>query len=84
MKVKAFRTIFFSFQIFQLSGFTIRFNDQKTMNFSSHFEMSAKLTYEILQKLPKAELHCHLDGSLRPQTVLDLAKEQNVELPVKT
>lgn len=46
--------------------------------------MQTKLTYEIIQKLPKAELHCHLDGSLRPQTVLDLAKEQNVELPVKT
>ncbi|KAH0788476.1 adenosine deaminase [Histomonas meleagridis] len=46
--------------------------------------MQTKLTYEIMQKLPKAELHCHLDGFLRPQTVLDLAKEQNVELPVKT
>lgn len=43
-----------------------------------------KLSYEILQKLPKAELHCHLDGFLRPQTVLDLAAEQHVELPVKT
>ncbi|KAH0790990.1 adenosine deaminase [Histomonas meleagridis] len=46
--------------------------------------MAGKLTYEILQKLPKAELHCHLDGFLRPQTVLDLAKEQGIELPVKT
>lgn len=31
--------------------------------------------------LPKIELHCHLDGSVRPQTVLDIAKEENVELP---
>lgn len=33
--------------------------------------------------LPKIDLHCHLDGSLRPQTVLDLAAENNIELPSK-
>tara|TARA_Y100001956_G_scaffold81078_1_gene97702 strand:- start:1584 stop:2576 length:993 start_codon:yes stop_codon:yes gene_type:complete len=31
--------------------------------------------------LPKIDLHCHLDGSLRPQTVIDLAAEQKIELP---
>ncbi|MGF1756205.1 adenosine deaminase [Vibrio makurazakiensis] len=31
--------------------------------------------------LPKIDLHCHLDGSLRPQTVLDLANLQNITLP---
>ena len=31
--------------------------------------------------LPEAELHCHLDGSLRPRTVLELAEEQGVKLP---
>lgn len=36
---------------------------------------------EILRRLPKAELHCHLDGSVRPQTLLDLAKEESVEMP---
>lgn len=40
-----------------------------------------KFTLENVQKLPKAELHCHLDGSLRPETVLDLANEQQVNLP---
>ena len=40
-----------------------------------------KLTLETIRRLPKAELHCHLDGSLRPRTVLALAKEQGVELP---
>jgi len=32
-----------------------------------------KLTSEIIKKLPKAELHCHLDGSLRIDTILNLA-----------
>ncbi|MBA3779472.1 MAG: adenosine deaminase [Chloroflexi bacterium] len=31
-------------------------------------------TVDLLQRMPKAELHLHLDGSLRPQTALDLAR----------
>ena len=40
-----------------------------------------KLTLEDLQRLPKTDLHVHLDGSLRIQTILDLAREQGVQLP---
>ena len=36
---------------------------------------------ELLKRLPKTDLHCHLDGSLRLDTVLDLAKQQKVKLP---
>jgi adenosine deaminase len=42
------------------------------------------LSTEVLRKLPKTDLHLHLDGSLRPRTVWELAKEQNVKLPAKT
>lgn len=38
------------------------------------------VTNDWLLALPKVELHCHLDGSLRPSTVLELAREQNVDL----
>ncbi len=34
----------------------------------------------FFQKLHKAELHLHLDGSVRPSTVLELAKEKGLEL----
>lgn len=40
-----------------------------------------KLTRDFIQSLPKAELHCHLDGSLRLETIIDLAKKHNVKIP---
>ena len=40
-----------------------------------------KFTSEIIKHLPKSELHCHLDGSLRIDTILQLALENNITLP---
>ena len=34
-----------------------------------------------LRRLPKVELHCHVEGTLRPQTVADLAKAHDISLP---
>src|SRR3982751_3123724 len=40
-----------------------------------------QLPLEFFQSLPKADLHVHLDGSLRLATIVDLARQENVELP---
>jgi adenosine deaminase len=40
-----------------------------------------KVTRDLLRSLPKTDLHCHLDGSLRLSTILDLAARQKVKLP---
>src|SRR6185295_8820481 len=44
-------------------------------------EIAPRLPMELLHRLPKTDLHCHLDGSLRLDTVIDLARKQGVALP---
>ncbi|MCB9597818.1 MAG: adenosine deaminase [Sandaracinaceae bacterium] len=39
------------------------------------------LPLSFFERLPKTDLHVHLDGSLRLTTLLELAAEQGVELP---
>jgi len=39
------------------------------------------LNPELLKRLPKVELHCHLDGCLRISTMIDLAQKDKVKLP---
>ncbi|EOH98331.1 adenosine deaminase [Enterococcus haemoperoxidus ATCC BAA-382] len=37
---------------------------------------------EHVKNLPKIELHCHLDGSIRPETLRKIADQQGISLPV--
>ncbi|MCB9746620.1 MAG: adenosine deaminase family protein [Alphaproteobacteria bacterium] len=41
-------------------------------------------TEALLRALPKADLHVHLDGSLRLATLIELAAERGVDLPSTT
>jgi adenosine deaminase len=43
--------------------------------------MNMKITREFIERIPKTDLHVHLDGSVRLNTILELAEEQGVELP---
>lgn len=40
------------------------------------------LTKKQINTFPKAELHCHLDGSIRPETLIKIAQAQH--LPIET
>lgn len=40
-----------------------------------------KISKEFIEKIPKTDLHLHLDGSLRLPTLIDLARENGVKLP---
>ena len=40
-----------------------------------------EVTEALLKALPKTDLHCHLDGSLRLKTILELAEQHKVKLP---
>lgn len=41
------------------------------------------MTKELIQRVPKVELHDHLDGGLRPATIIELAEVYGVNLPSK-
>lgn len=43
-----------------------------------------RMSKDELRRWPKAELHVHLDGCLRPATMLELARAQGVRLPGDT
>jgi adenosine deaminase len=38
---------------------------------------------DFLRRVPKAELHCHFEGTVRPRTFADLAREHEVSLPTE-
>ena len=40
-----------------------------------------KISREFIEKLPKTDLHVHLDGSLRIKTILELAQKNKITLP---
>lgn len=35
----------------------------------------------MIKRLPKIDLHCHLDGSVRVNTIIDIAKKENIKIP---
>lgn len=43
--------------------------------------MAADTETDRLERLPKVDLHCHIEGTMRPSTVVELAEKNELELP---
>ncbi|KAA8591453.1 hypothetical protein FQN60_002396 [Etheostoma spectabile] len=46
--------------------------------------MAELSSQQVVFNKPKVELHVHLDGAIRVQTILDVAKRRNIRLPANT
>lgn len=45
---------------------------------------NSKYSLDFIKEMPKADLHLHLDGSLRPESLIEMAKRSKIELPSNT
>ena len=52
------------------------------MHFDDIATAPVKLDHDFFHRLPKVDLHVHLDGSLRLETILDLAGKDGIDLGV--
>ena len=50
-------------------------------NPSASGRIDKPLPLSFFEQLPKTDLHVHLDGSLRLETIIELAKDRNIALP---
>ena len=39
---------------------------------------------ELIKKVPKAELHLHIEGSLEPELMFELAKRNKIKIPFRS
>jgi adenosine deaminase len=46
-------------------------------------EVAKKLSEVAVRALPKIELHCHIEGTMRPATVIDLAEHAGVDCRIE-
>ena len=49
--------------------------------FLNGIPINSDFSDKLIKLIPKTDIHCHLDGSIRLSTLIDLAAKQNVDLP---
>lgn len=43
-----------------------------------------QISYEFLRRMPKVELHAHINGSVRKSTLLQIAERKNIQVDVES
>ncbi len=56
-------------------------SDMADLDSAEHLDENGHVPFEVFQALPKTDLHVHVDGSLRLETILELAAEEQIPLP---
>ena len=59
-------------------------SSQSSVSMTTPYPKNRLFSDEFLRQIPKTDLHCHLDGSVRVQTLIDLCREQDLPLPAYT
>lgn len=59
----------------------IRFIMEDSARLVSKVHVPCQVSDEFLRAIPKADLHVHLDGSLRLTTLIDIAQKKGIHLP---
>ncbi|WP_241972556.1 adenosine deaminase family protein [Aliidiomarina haloalkalitolerans] len=59
---------------------------KSTQSPSNQNQQRSNTTYSLdfIKEIPKADIHLHLDGSLRPEGLIEMAKRSKIELPSYT
>jgi adenosine deaminase len=58
-------------------------NPSRVVVFRMPQSQPSVIPLELIEKLPKTDLHVHLDGSLRLATILEFAEKQKIDLPAR-
>lgn len=57
---------------------------RKKCNFVKIYPKAMKTFHNFIEKMPKVELHLHIEGSFEPELMFAIAQRNNIELPYKS
>src|SRR6185295_8876344 len=67
-----------------VSRLSATFSCKKSDKRSGVFFVQGEILKSFIERLPKAELHLHIEGTLEPELMFELASRNHVELPFKS